>query len=141
MNCKPDEYVFLTRTACPVTTQLCIEGCMGFGCLRVIRARQESLQTAAIVKSLLDEAFEILRPNSPEDCPEEPWMRVELGKKFFKVLGKEHVPVSLSDERILEIARATFENIQDLPDDEVNGDTWDLLFARAVLAGSVGPRA
>lgn len=41
---------------------------------------------SVIVNSLLDEAFEILRPDSPEDCPEEPHMRVALGKKYWSIL-------------------------------------------------------
>lgn len=46
-----------------------------------------SPHTGVIVKSLLDEAFRILRPDSPDDCPEEPHMRVSLGKQYWAILG------------------------------------------------------
>jgi hypothetical protein len=43
-------------------------------------ATHGAFHTSVIVKLLLDEAFHTLRPNRPEDCPEEPHMRVALGK-------------------------------------------------------------
>jgi hypothetical protein len=48
-----------------------------------------AFHTGVIVKLLLDSAFEILRPNSPEDCPEEPHMRVTLGKRYWEILDGE----------------------------------------------------
>lgn len=40
----------------------------------------------ALVKKLLDEAFLILQPDSPEDNPSEPHLRSVLGKTFWKIL-------------------------------------------------------
>ena len=41
---------------------------------------------AAIVKSLLDEAFRVLRHDTDADLPETAHMRVTLGKEFWRVL-------------------------------------------------------
>jgi hypothetical protein len=71
-----------------------------------VAVKQGAFHTGVIVKSLLDEAFLILRPNSPEDCPEEPHMRVALGKKFWGILPNHAAPQAnpapsvLTDEQI-----------------------------------------
>jgi hypothetical protein len=41
-------------------------------------------------------------------------------------------PPYLTDEQIEDIAQATFAVVQDLPDAQVSGTTWDRYFARAV---------
>jgi hypothetical protein len=56
---------------------------------RSVPSTHGAFHTGVIVKLLLDEAFKILRTNSPEDCPEEPHMRVALGKKFWAILDGE----------------------------------------------------
>lgn len=40
----------------------------------------------------------------------------------------------LTDEQIERISQATFRRVQDMPDDKVNGGTWDREFARAIEA-------
>lgn len=40
---------------------------------------------------------------------------------------------ALSDAQIVNIAKATFEQVEAMPDFEVNGDTWDICFARNIL--------
>lgn len=42
--------------------------------------------------------------------------------------------VMLTNERIEKISEATFDEVADMPDGEVNGDTWDFCFARAIEA-------
>lgn len=38
----------------------------------------------------------------------------------------------LTDAQIERISQATFRRVQDMPDKEVNGSTWDREFARAI---------
>lgn len=46
------------------------------------------------------------------------------------------VKADVTDEWIKQIANATFEQVGEMPDDVVDGDTWDRCFARNVLAGA-----
>ncbi|MDS0801694.1 hypothetical protein [Burkholderia cenocepacia] len=56
---------------------------------REILKGAEMSHNGVLVKRLLDEAFSILLPESPEDNPIEPHLRSVLGKSFWKILDGE----------------------------------------------------
>ncbi len=56
--------------------------------------------------------------------------------EFFAGFQAASAAVTLSDKQIKEISSSTFAQVQAMPDDEVDGDTWDRCFARNILASS-----
>ena len=63
-----------------------------------------------------------------------------IDQKLGSLLGEfgyadpQPTPVAqpLTDEQIEVVAAATFLAVQDVPDEHVNGKTWDLMFAQAI---------